>query len=69
MTSRICLWKVRARQRKRIRVTDDEKYIDRMFTAYGEKICCVVVGTSAKDMNESGMVVANIHKVVTQVVV
>jgi hypothetical protein len=36
-----------------------------MLTTYSEKVCCVVVGASTEDMNESGMVVTDVHQSVT----
>jgi len=34
-----------------------------MLTTYGEKVWCIVVGTSTEDMNESGMAVPDVHQV------
>jgi hypothetical protein len=50
------------KEKRKSEKTDDEKDMDRMVTTYGEKVCCIVVVTSTEDMNESGMVVANVHR-------
>lgn len=48
-------------------MTDDENDIDRMLTADGQKISCVVVRTRTDNMDWSRMVISNIHQRLTQV--
>jgi hypothetical protein len=48
-------------QETEIWMTDDDNDIDRILTPYCEKICCIVVGTSAEDMDESGMAITDVH--------